>query len=632
MRNKNLDTATLRLFNGLYLDGPINPKDIWADWLLMSHTFERGYVLHHNFGFDWTKDMLDNIDSYLGLSFRQGNATLFESWDYVKNTSDEVLFIEQIKHYLSTYGQGIDNATLPEFIYIPAREYEIGNVELDADIKLVVISPFTRDDVLVKVQKLVNSGIALSSTSLDDIMYIVDELELSPSEILQHSKNRELNIRLYDKYDIAPSKPIDFLRYVVYKLTGSTLLIKNKYTYNKLVAADAESIDEYIRLAPIDLASIYYRFKPLFLAMRKASTNKAFFNRLARQAKYLHKPMKVDLLNDVTKKLRTGENVLTAKFYDALSKANIFRLVRLANVLLLYNNLVEGDNILYSIRNGKAYLKEFKEINNNRIFNIYWSILDVIVERLDVKDRDFYIPRFINYSLPRSEKSFVGNFPTGTNLTLAPDCTIGLHWYNTDKVVDLDLSSVSKDKKIGWNSSKKTISGGVLYSGDVTSAPQPDGAGEYFKFSSRKEDSEWLMFVNYYYYQDGDSVDAKLIIEENSEFAFDPNKTVMKTTFTVDKPSSVIGYLLRRETHAKFVFIDESLSNSCVSSSGGISDDLLEYFNISVMNQLRLVDILQMAGARIHRTRPEEIEYIDLAPEDITKQTFIDLFTPNSKP
>jgi hypothetical protein len=77
--------------------------------------------------------------------------------------------------------------------------------------------------------------------------------------------------------------------------------------------------------------------------------------------------------------------------------------------------------------------------------------------------------------LPTSEKMFVGNIPTGTRFygeKLAVGFIGKMHGGP-----DLDLSGLNIAGKIGWNAAYNQADGQLMYSGDMTSAP--NGAVEY---------------------------------------------------------------------------------------------------------------------------------------------------------
>ena len=43
--------------------------------------------------------------------------------------------------------------------------------------------------------------------------------------------NREIKTALYDKYNIMPRNPEEFLRFLIFKTTGNTLKIQDEFGY-----------------------------------------------------------------------------------------------------------------------------------------------------------------------------------------------------------------------------------------------------------------------------------------------------------------------------------------------------------------------------------------------------------------
>ena len=86
-----------------------------------------------------------------------------------------------------------------------------------------------------------------------------------------------------------------------------------------------------------------------------------------------------------------------------------------------------------------------------------------------------------------------------------------------DDRVDLDLSTMSASGKVGWDADYRREN--TLFSGDLTSAPRPNGASELFYIKSGKTDDK-LMLVNYFNYQKDAEVDAKIMIGHDDKLNF----------------------------------------------------------------------------------------------------------------
>ena len=164
----------------------------------------------------------------------------------------------------------------------------------------------TQLEIINKIVELGTSGIALKQETLNDIMTVLKNLDGSIIKA-EEIKNRELKALLYDYYGVVPSEPVEFLRHLISKLTNESLIIKNKYLIDKIKASNGKFLDELLKKAPNDLASIFFRYKPLFLAMKSISNNKTFFNQLRKKANTLHKPLPEDYLNSVTEYIKYGK-------------------------------------------------------------------------------------------------------------------------------------------------------------------------------------------------------------------------------------------------------------------------------------------------------------------------------------
>jgi len=94
------------------------------------------------------------------------------------------------------------------------------------------------------------------------------------------------------------------------------------------------------------------------LALRSNKKSKVIINKIRRLAIENHKPMPEDYLNVITSKLKKNHLVEVDKLKRELAKVNIFRKIRLAYALKFRTK--DADSIVYKVRNGKGYAKEFE--------------------------------------------------------------------------------------------------------------------------------------------------------------------------------------------------------------------------------------------------------------------------------
>ena len=147
------------------------------------------------------------------------NQTFHKSLDKVIKSSTEELVIEQIEHYMTTYGFEAMGIFQNDYVYIPNEKLEIP--EITEDIKLVNITQLTKEQLKEKLWNLITSSIPLSKTTIEYILNLSDFLEITENNIYD-IKNREVKIAFYDKLNIIPKDNVEFMRYFIFKFTKTT--------------------------------------------------------------------------------------------------------------------------------------------------------------------------------------------------------------------------------------------------------------------------------------------------------------------------------------------------------------------------------------------------------------------------
>jgi hypothetical protein len=625
--------ATLRLFNAIQTK-PNLPPTFMIDKVLQ-HTIKNGWITDDKF--EVTTEILANVNYVFGFNGQQANATFHKSWKIIQESSMEALVAQQMVHYITTYGFEALGVYNENTVYIPAEELEIP--EITDAIGLTVIHGLTDEEILIKIVLLDATGIALHETTLNDIMTIIVGNKYVGGRWIRDLKNRELKTRLMDYYKIVPTEPVEFLRYLISKLTDESLLIKNDYLISKIKESNGKFLDELMLQAPSNLGSIFLRYKSLFLAMRSISKDKTVFNRLRRDAKRMHKPLPFDYLNSVTS-LINRDALMIPVLKEHLKTATIFRKIRLAYALNF--RLKPCKSIIYKVRTGRGWATDF---------NWNWVVVDKVKEVLDVviasissdlseklRGKVIYIPEYINYTLPATEKQFTGNFPSGTYVSVPDNMVAGIHWKNVKVAdvnfrVDLDLSTISVSGKTGWDAGYRSEEKRVLFSGDITSAPLPHGATELFYMKTIDQEVK-ILTVNYFNYNKDIPVPAKIVLARdkaanfNKKYMLDINKIITSANIIVDQPQTVLGLIAPVGPALNFYFAQTSVGNNI--TSGDYSAQSREYLSHNLINSIKLRDVLWMSGAHIITELYDGIEnddYIDLSPENIEKNTIIDLLT-----
>lgn len=610
-----MNEATLRLFNAIQVRSKA-PKEIFP----LKRTLRNGYILDP--AVYPTAKLLDTIESIIGISGEKANATFHKSWAVVRDTPMEVLVCQQILHYITTYGFEELGFYHKDTIYIPHEPLNLPAIQ--KDIPLIVIRGMTAQEILDKIIDL-GSGIALMQETLDDIMTIV-EANNYDSDFIDKIANRELKALLYDFYSLVPSDPVEFLRHLISKLTDESLLIKNDYLLGKIKEKNGKFLDTLLVDAPDDLASIFFRFKPLFLAMKSISRNKTFFNRLRKKATKLHRPMPEDYLNSITKQIKR-DTLSLSTLQQKLEKTSIFRKIRLAYALEFRDN--PGGSIIYQVRNGRGWTTEFDWPASLDTRPAQEIVLASIANdiRKNVEGFSIYIPPNVHYALPATEKQFTGHFPTGSYVSISEDMIVGIHWADTDKRVDLDLSLVDKYGKTGWDAGYRTSN--ILFSGDVTAAPLPNGATELFYLKETIQNPK-IMMVNFYNFREGDEVETKIIVAHEKarnfsrNYMVDASNIIAFANVNITRRQNILGLIANINGGIRFYFANVTIGNSITAGTGEQSRRAREYLVNRFTNSLDLREVLEMAGATITDEKPDG-EYLDLSPEALNKTTIVDL-------
>jgi hypothetical protein len=570
----------------------------------------------------YPKDKLIQLAQNIGLTPEQLNSSFHKSWAKVRSAPLKQLIIEQMIHYLTTYGFEARGIYSDQTIYIPGEELEIPDIVPD-NMPLVVICGITKEELKKMLLQLITSGIAIQESTLHDLLDIALYCKLDDSEISSIA-NKEIRIALYDHIGIIPADPAEFLRLVIYKATEKTLLIKSKDVLNSIHSrANFDMIglfEQYQTKYGLEsLAEIFYRFKPIFLALRTNRRMKTFINKIRRHAYKCHIPMDLDILDNVTSRIKRGKGIrhwepgigdtgnLVIDVQKALRKANIFRKIRLAYALNYRLVKPIPSSIVYRIRNGTAYATElnFPEDRQNTIHEIYGMILDSIASdmSLQVANKSVYIPDNVEYALPATEKMFTGYYPTGSCIILPDNMLLGVWWQDVKKCrIDLDLSLLNAaGDKCGWDASYRTNQ--LLFSGDITAAPH--GAAEWLYARETNMPATYLLVLNWFNYQQWkgtlDSVPFKLIIASDNNIAtldqnyiVDPNNVIDIIESTIKGPQKILG-VLEIASECRFYFAEMTIGKANIARTTPYQKHAIRYLANYYTHALTLRSMLVLA-------------------------------------
>jgi hypothetical protein len=155
-----------------------------------------GYIIEP--GALWAEKEI--IDFYSDSRFDL-NATFHKSWKKVKDSSRYELLVEQISHYVSTYGSEFESD-----VYIPNEVLDLPDVKLTYK----VIKAYTKSEMIEKCLGMLRSGMALKEETIDSLLTVLtDELSytFTGSEGI---RNKEAIIKIADLYGVLPTDVMDY--------------------------------------------------------------------------------------------------------------------------------------------------------------------------------------------------------------------------------------------------------------------------------------------------------------------------------------------------------------------------------------------------------------------------------------
>ena len=580
------------------------------------------------------------IEKYLRkhvLNSSQLNSSFYTSWEKVKNLPALERLIDQVLHYASTYGSNFQS----EFIYKPNEKIEGLSEER---LKFIYVRGVSKNELVEMCFDLLESGIALAQETAESIIATLQDCryQFKPADT-ERIKNREALILICEKLNIVPVLPVEALRYVIYKITGETLLIKSNDLLQKI--SKAESAQKRIGLELFNqypkekFAMIFNRYKPIFLALKKLKAEPVKLrlfnkkkpvvaslvtetsnrvNQISKLSKTLHVPLEQNVLNSLRN--CTVDDLKTAK--EKLLKVPFFQIARALNYLR--QNQLDGYKV-YQIRNGKTFTKEDLVKNSPLVKEGFRQkeayLLEVLKVRYDLSGQFFHIPEEVEYAIPTSEKAFVGNVPIGTKFTSSEPIAAGIYWKNSGGARDLDLSAVGLNSKVGWNASYQNT--GLLYSGDMTDAR--DGAVEYM-YMTKELDDTFLLINNVY--SGKTNSEYKIILGRGpnlkDKHMMHPKNVWFEADATTVSRQSLIGVLSPEDGGTSFLILNGGSGSQSVSGVSKMSSITREAIVDRWQNSFSLNELLVSLGAEIFPVMQEGCA--DLSPRVISKESLLKLF------
>ena len=202
-----------------------------------------GYIVHPDCCNRDVKDWLEEKDC-------NWNSTFYKNWEDVTKRNRLELFLDQVISYAVNYGLG-GNFDMNDHDYSEVPEIR----------KYKIIMPIEKDDLVDKCLNVLYSGIALKKDTMEalcNFVYTNGQKKLDMDKV----KNKEAQIWLIDKTGMFPADKFAVLRYIYYKVTGETMIVKDKNVIMRMKIGRRFDLSNLDSLTLHNLSSIFYSCIP----------------------------------------------------------------------------------------------------------------------------------------------------------------------------------------------------------------------------------------------------------------------------------------------------------------------------------------------------------------------------------
>lgn len=567
------------------------------------------------------QDFALSVINILGINNKIWSGTFHKSWDKVETAPIEQLVLEQLIHYMSTYGmESLGFSAMP---VIPCEAVISDKKALPSTKAFIVIRVVPQETVLKIVENYIKTIKAPHKKDVDAIINLMNYTNLSINDIASF----ELKIARCNQLGTVPTDGQDFLRYAIYSASNSTLLIKNKKTIEAVKAyCNAKPVGAYRLLSKCDeveLAKIFYRFKPLILAFKSCRSCRPIVNRIRRLAVKYHAPLSdVNVANAI--KL-VSENRI-ADVTKVLLNADNRTLVKLIN----FAATPESDVKIYNIRNGSTFVSERKTNGKNAEILLSLCYAQLIMHNKNkLKGKTYLIPSYIDYAVPVSEKQFIGTIPYGTivHTTKTDTITPAIWWKNYKGRTDIDFHLINATQHFGWNDSWRSANKDVLYSGDVTSADPY--ASEAYRITINTND---VYTLNVSLFSGKANCPFKFMLTDVNKANMHRSPVNVEDALLppidlefIDTCQMNLGFIKGNS----FCFYGSELGNAIVPDTQ-LNTAAMNAIVARTLNMLKLSEFIKLCGGRIINDMSEvadekDLEVINLGPNALTATTLFEI-------
>ena len=582
------------------------------------------------------------IKKFLENETYNPNSTFYKTFEDVVSKDRLELAFDQWIHYASTYGSG---HTQEGNGYVPNDEPPVLEFK-----KYKVILPATEEEIFEECYGMLKSGIAIKENTLQLLMEYIKDYDFLNKVDVDEIANKEAQAIFAVQMGAYPKQPISVLRVIMYLLTQNTaMLVKSKESIARiksLVGAlsykQKKDLDKILSERDVALSTIFYRYKPLILAMKCAET-RTTINHIRKLATKNHKPMKVGFWE---RSFNPGDQQATY-LKEAAEKVDSLTAFKKGQLMQGIMERLNGQDVkgrMFVIRNGKTFVREGYQASCDEKYlaELYAILKDSYIDNLakkaitkvttkDAEGNDVVLerptriklPKGIELTIPTSEKNFVGNYPMGTAIPLAEkDNVIGIYWRNEWGVYDYDLHFVSKSgKHYGWNGDYHGGRyGKIIYSGDMISAnPEaaeciyiekgvPDGVISVNKFNGNMN-SKFKLFVAV----DPDKSNMKKFQTVENAMV-DPNKIVFEAELMHDS----YGQKIIAKIEDGKIFMSNVEAGTARVPSVSMMKVIEAQGKVKANSYIKLNDLLDAAGFEFVEDEPD-IDLTQISKNDLIK-------------
>ncbi len=557
--------------------------------------------------------VLGRLRSFLkknvGTDLRSLNAGFHKSFAAVRDGDARHLFAQQILHYFSTYG--LESLGFEAQAFIPRERLAL---EPGAPVRIAVLRKMPMEELRSRLHAIALGRAPIPADAMPHFAAMLRLLGLARDWDPGQCRNKEIKMLLWDARGDCPAEGEEFLRFAVYKATGSLLLIKSPEAIASLKAHAADLKTDWFSLHPglvAACAKVYYRYKPLFLALRANPLFRSPVNRMRKLAVKLKEPAHPGPLDLVT----CGRTRDAGAILRELRKVSTARKVALINAIRRRRQ--GAAHAAYVIRNGKVWIGD-QGAAPELAQEIEEACMEALLADLRprVEGRSVFLPDNPDYAFPASPRQFTGFIPFNSVYRLPKSVLCGVHWENIlvngqESRTDLDLHLNSSTVNCGWHvqwseeCSVLRTEARVLFSGDMTDAPRrKGGASEVFFIGEGIRDATLLVNLNNY--TANGACPFRLLLEGTSEEQISRASLVgrnldMAIPLTIEGTSMCLGIIdCASDGGKRFVFASGAMARGIVSSYSGVSEGFAEHVRASASTCLTLREVLGRAGAKIN--------------------------------